>query len=236
MLRQLKGRTKEIERMMNLSHVYLENIKHLTSIRFGGSEGVTDSSTVIGQYSSKHSHHILSRQSPYPGTRVQRIPVPDKFVPWEVMWIDYDPVAYTKQKYDFPAKLQQFVDEDILLLQELQSEEIDTKIPVYKWNQSTTSPAGITFDRTSWCLTEDATNLLFKLDGCVPRNPFGRTGLRGRGSLPRWGPNHYTIVIITRWQASRVPMAGGRALEFIVEKSFPRWDQYSIPAVIIMII
>eukprot|EP00300_Choanocystis_sp_HF-7_P012105 c17749_g1_i2.p1 GENE.c17749_g1_i2~~c17749_g1_i2.p1 ORF type:complete len:744 (+),score=131.52 c17749_g1_i2:64-2232(+) len=31
-----------------------------------------------------------------------------------------------------------------------------------------------------------------------PRNPFGRTGLRGRGLLARWGPNKAVNVIVTR--------------------------------------
>lgn len=231
LLRGLKGRVIEIERMTTLSHVYLENLKHLASIKFGGVEGLADTAPTMMSYQMKGAHHILSRQSPYPGTRVQRIPVPDKYVPWEVMWIDYDPVAYTKQKIDFATKLQPFVDEDILLLQELQLDEVMSKLPVYKWNQSATNAAGITIDRSSWCSTEDGTSLLYKLESNMPRNPFGRTGLRGRGSLPRWGPNHYVMLIITRWQASKVPFAGGRPLEFVVEKNFPRWDQYTLPGV-----
>lgn len=31
-----------------------------------------------------------------------------------------------------------------------------------------------------------------------PRNPHGRTGIRGRGVLPRWGPNHVVHHIFTR--------------------------------------
>lgn len=34
----------------------------------------------------------------------------------------------------------------------------------------------------------------------VPVNPIGRTGLRGRGLLGRWGPNHAADPIITRWK------------------------------------
>lgn len=33
----------------------------------------------------------------------------------------------------------------------------------------------------------------------LSRNPRGRTGLMGRGSLPRWGPNHVFEFIITRY-------------------------------------
>ncbi|KAJ8312987.1 hypothetical protein KUTeg_010360 [Tegillarca granosa] len=36
------------------------------------------------------------------------------------------------------------------------------------------------------------------IDG-VPRNPVGRTGLRGRGCLGRYGPNHAADPIVTRW-------------------------------------
>lgn len=33
----------------------------------------------------------------------------------------------------------------------------------------------------------------------APLNPMGRTGLLGKGLLPRWGPNHTIVVCITRW-------------------------------------
>ena len=32
-----------------------------------------------------------------------------------------------------------------------------------------------------------------------PRNPRGRTGLRGRGLCPKWGPNQCADSIVTRW-------------------------------------
>ncbi|XP_018018206.1 ADP-ribose pyrophosphatase, mitochondrial-like [Hyalella azteca] len=39
------------------------------------------------------------------------------------------------------------------------------------------------------------------VDG-LPRNPHGRTGVRGRGLLGRWGPNHAADPIVTRWKRS----------------------------------
>ncbi|KRZ10857.1 putative nudix hydrolase 6 [Trichinella zimbabwensis] len=33
---------------------------------------------------------------------------------------------------------------------------------------------------------------------CFPQNPKGRSGLRGRGELFRWGPNHYVQYVISR--------------------------------------
>ena len=32
------------------------------------------------------------------------------------------------------------------------------------------------------------------------RNPMGRTGIRGKGSLWRWGPNHVMRSVVTRWR------------------------------------
>lgn len=224
LMKKINGKISEIERMMNLSHVYLENIKHISSLKFGNIEFEGGPSKL------SRSLHILSRQSPYPGTRVQRIPVPDKYVPWEVMWVDYDPVAYTKQKSDFSSALYPYVDEDILLLQELNIEEVTSKLPVFKWNTSSTNPAGITIDRSSWILDEEGSSIIYVLDNGIPRNPFGRTGLKGRGSLPRWGPNHYVVLIITRWRSTKI-ISGGRVFEFIVEKNLPRWNQISLPMV-----
>jgi len=240
LMRQLKGRMIEMERMMLTSHVYLENIKHLSSFNrrgyteesAGSSSGGTLLSPSVSTGIQSFSPHILSRQSPYPNTRVQRIPVPDKFVPWEVSWMDYDPVSYSKQKYDFPMAFHQFVDEDLVLLQELHMNEVQSKLlPVFKWNSSSLTPAGITIDRTSWCQGSDGQALIYKLDHGLPRNPFGRTGLKGRGSLLRFGPNHYILLVITRWQVSSRVSGDSKLLEFVAEKTSPiRWDQYSIPS------
>jgi hypothetical protein len=242
LLRQLKGRIIEMERMMLTSHVHLENIKHLSTFNRRGDSDITTgvtgtqtSSVMLSPSVSRgiqsFSPHILSRQSPYPGTRVQRIPVPDKFVPWEVTWLDYDPVSYSKQKYDFPRASHPYVDEDLLLLQELHMDEVKSKLlPVFKWNTSSLNPAGITIDRQSWCQGSDGQSLIYKLDQGLPRNPFGRTGLKGRGGLPRFGPNHYIMMLITRWQRSVHVSTDSKLLEFIAERSSPiRWDQYSIP-------
>ena len=32
-----------------------------------------------------------------------------------------------------------------------------------------------------------------------PRNPRGRTGMTGRGTLGKWGPNQAANPIVTRW-------------------------------------
>ncbi|KFD66688.1 hypothetical protein M514_02939, partial [Trichuris suis] len=38
----------------------------------------------------------------------------------------------------------------------------------------------------------------YKVSNGLPLNPFGRTGLAGRGYLPRWGPTHLVKVILVR--------------------------------------
>ncbi|KAF8770629.1 Transient receptor potential cation channel like protein [Argiope bruennichi] len=172
---------------------------------------------------SQASIHVLARHTPYPGTRVQRYPVPDKYVPWEVMWTDYDPVAYTRPKSDFPGSLHPYVDEDVLLLRATQGID-DSQLPVFQWNCLSSNPAGISIDRTSWIIGDQGTSVVYKLDSeGVPRNIYGRTGLRGRGALCRWGPNHFALVIITRWQKG-----GGRGLEFVVMRG-ERRGQLSLP-------
>lgn len=34
----------------------------------------------------------------------------------------------------------------------------------------------------------------------IPRNPVGRTGIKGRGRLGKWGPNHAADPVVTRWK------------------------------------
>ena len=40
----------------------------------------------------------------------------------------------------------------------------------------------------------------------VPRNPRGRTGMRGRGLLGKWGPNHAADPIVTRYVGEQLQM------------------------------
>lgn len=62
----------------------------------------------------------------------------------------------------------------------------------------------------------------------VPRNPYGRTGLRGKGGLCRWGPNHFVLFVISRWQTSRVHLVGGKGLEVTLMRA-TRGGHYSLP-------
>lgn len=51
------------------------------------------------------------------------------------------------------------------------------------------------------------------------RNPFGRTGVRGRGALIQWGANKSIMAIITRWKKldnEFVTVEGKQILEVMV--------------------
>ena len=63
------------------------------------------------------------------------------------------------------------------------------------------------------------------IDFLLFSNPMGRTGIRGKGVLWRWGPNHVIKAVVTRWRrkytadllptASYLYVEGKRVLEFI---------------------
>ncbi|CAN8019239.1 unnamed protein product [Ixodes persulcatus] len=207
-LSQLRGQVQEVQRSLEKALACLHSLR--TTVPGAAAEDV----------------HPLSRHSPYPGTRVLRFPVPDKYVAWEVLWLEYDPVAYSRPKQDFPIHLQPHVDEDLLSLQMGGS---GRPVPSLSWNCVFTNPAGVSINRQSWMLDQDGGPVVYKLDATgVPMNPVGRTGLRGRGALPRWGPNHYVLFIITRWQRAKVHLVGGRGLEIVLMRIM-RTDQFSLP-------
>ncbi|GBM23290.1 Transient receptor potential cation channel subfamily M member 2 [Araneus ventricosus] len=147
---------------------------------------------------AKNVPQIFSRISPYPFTNISRFPVSDNHVTWDRSWKSYDPIAYNMPKDDFSPELRSFVDIDIQMKREIEGE--DFRMPVFKWNKTSLSPAGMSLDRKSWIVGKFGKPFEYELDAeGLPVNPFGRTGLRGRGALPRWGPNHYAFVVITRW-------------------------------------
>lgn len=216
-----------MERLIYQTHIHLENIQHsTTTCPSGGSLTTTQPLSTSGG-----GVHYLSRHSPYVGTRIQRFPLADKYVSWDVIWINYDPVIYSRKREDFPVSLKPFVDEDILAIKErlnsvfteISSHEKFRHLPVFNWNAVSVNPAGLTYDRRSWLVlpskggTEEDSGdnrIIYKLDDGIPLNPFGRTGLRGKGNLPRWGPNHYVLVVLTR---SKSTVGGGLLLEFALE-------------------
>lgn len=165
---------------------------------------------------AKDVPQIFSRMSPYPNTRVCRFPVRDSHVSWENSWSVYDPVAFTLPKETFPAALIPYVDINMQKVREIEGENF--RMPHFNWNKLSVSPAGICVNRQSWITDKSKSTFVYDLDSeGFPKNPMGRTGLKGRGCLPRWGPNHHVFVVITRW-SGKVTLSG-KYMEVILMNS-----------------
>jgi len=110
----------------------------------------------------------------YPGSTVSRLKVPDDKKSWDVMFYSYDPPNYTS-----PVVMRNpvWADQDVRVMM---------KMP--KYNQ---------MDKTINRISHHGN---YKIVGRYPLNPLGRTGLRGRGLLGRWGPNHAADPIVSRWK------------------------------------
>lgn len=187
---------------------------------------------------------MAARQSPYPGTSIARFPVFDKYVPWETLYDVYDPKIYTLPIEKFPDEEKNYVDVDIIELKKLKEERaammeeeliglpVLPPIPHMKWNAILTvfhQHKGSTqvIDRRSW-ISRDDQPCRYRLDpNGLPLNPMGRTGIRGKGTLWRWGPNHLIKAVCTRWRrkynqenqpSDYLYVEGKRVLEFIAPR------------------
>lgn len=131
----------------------------------------------------------------YPSSNVHRIKVE------EVDWMLPDPNYYPPE-YTAPSVLAQPAWAD---------PPIEPGKAVLRFNAVDRSGAQ-PIDRTSF-------EGFYQIVNGMPRNPRGRTGLRGRGLLGRWGPNHAADPIVTRWaftpEGDPVYLAGKRVLEFV---------------------
>ncbi|XP_072921464.1 ADP-ribose pyrophosphatase, mitochondrial-like isoform X3 [Hemitrygon akajei] len=121
--------------------------------------------------------HVKARGEVYPGSEICRFLVPDNKVGWDVPWTDYDPVDYTASLL---LKQPPWADPPYRNEREL--------IKLLKFNHLDGD-----VDRRSYTGKYEVIN-------GFPRNPCGRTGLKGRGLLGRWGPNHAADPIVTRWK------------------------------------
>ncbi|CAL8098546.1 unnamed protein product [Calicophoron daubneyi] len=132
----------------------------------------------FSRMSAATSLHKKCRNAAYPrADGLQRALVPDEKVDWRVKWDEYDPVNYTHPK----VFGKEWADPDIRKNRDavLLFNEIDGKV-----------------DRTSFMGP-------YQIDAeGLPLNPRGRTGIRGRGALGRWGPNHAADPIVTRWKTN----------------------------------
>ncbi|ALC44687.1 CG4098 [Drosophila busckii] len=117
--------------------------------------------------------HIICRNSVYPRSNVQRFPVPDEFVFWAENYAEYAPPFYTAPHIGGQSWA-------------------DTPLPSDgappQWNHNDGQVNRVSFHGD------------YQIKDGLPQNPIGRTGLRGRGLLGRWGPNHAADPIVTRWK------------------------------------
>lgn len=231
--RQLTDRIVHLESFFTSNCLLLEEMKHMI-------KGLDPKAQAL-QQTSKSMIHIAARQSPYPKTSIRRFPVFDKYVPWDTQYETYDPAYYTRPAEEFSGYIIFYVDPDILKIKEeverraqLTPEELEGANlpplppfhPMYNALLTTlVNDVNIEVDRTSW-ITQNNGPLRYKLDTSgVPQNPIGRTGIRGRGKLWRWGPNHRIAAVVTRWRRKYSPLGfpldhllvdGKRVLEFLV--------------------
>ncbi|KAI1717063.1 NUDIX domain-containing protein [Ditylenchus destructor] len=132
------------------------------------------SRTVI-QNAMKEIHvNCRDTNQPYLRTKdVFRQAVPDDKLKWDVPFLEYSPVDYTANT----------------VLQNTKT-WADPENPCECSFNSFDSTHGV--NRKSY-VTE------YQLDeNGRPLNPMGRTGLRGRGTLGKWGPNHAADAIVSR--------------------------------------
>eukprot|EP00116_Pleurobrachia_bachei_P012624 sb/3472886/ len=134
------------------------------------------------------SLHARCRNSPYDGGKSNRFPVPDAKVPWSVSYPEYSPASYTS-----PAV---------------------AAAPVWADPEKGNFKFNALDDRT------DRRSVVgeYKVVDEMPVNPVGRTGIKGRGLLGKWGPNHAADPVVTRWKRDEkgapVKVSGKGVLEF----------------------
>jgi len=118
--------------------------------------------------------HRKCRSHFYPRTNdtVSRVLVPDEKVPWHIKWEEYSPATFTASHIE----RQPWADPAIT----------DNFHP--QWNKVDGN-----INRKSYMG-------VYQIVDLFPLNPAGRTGLKGRGVLGRWGPNHAADPIVTRWK------------------------------------
>ncbi|PKU43133.1 transient receptor potential cation channel subfamily m member 2 [Limosa lapponica baueri] len=155
---------------------------------------------------SQTMYHVLARNLLYPGSHTLRFPVPDEKVPWEVDFPLYDPPTYSADHKDMAVQ-----DPFSLSLESL-----------LKINYNTMD--GL-IDRQSF-------HGLYAVQDGLPLNPMGRTGLRGRGRLHCFGPNHALHPVVTRWRrnldGSIIRKSLKKMLEVLVAQ-YPLSDVWALP-------
>ncbi|XP_035138986.3 transient receptor potential cation channel subfamily M member 2 isoform X6 [Callithrix jacchus] len=151
-------------------------------------------------------YHVSARHLLYPSCPVTRFPVPNEKVPWETEFLIYDPPFYTAERKDAAAT--DPVGDAMELLSTIQYNAVDG----LRDRQSFHGP--------------------YVVQAGLPLNPMGRTGLRGRGSLSCFGPNHALHPVVTRWKRNEdgaiCRKSIKKMLEVLVVK-LPLSEHWSLP-------
>ncbi|CAJ0605328.1 unnamed protein product [Cylicocyclus nassatus] len=107
---------------------------------------------------------------PYLRSDVYRCAVPDDKVKWSVNFPDYKPPDYT-----------------------------DPKTNGKDWADPEPAKGKFKWNAVDGKVNRESFVCEYSFDkDSRPINPIGRTGLRGRGALGRWGPNHAADPLVTR--------------------------------------
>ncbi|KAG8135858.1 hypothetical protein E2320_008837 [Naja naja] len=118
--------------------------------------------------------HVSSRNLLYPKSTAIRFPVPDEKVPWETEFDIYNPPFYSSETQEDITP--NFLRDNLENLSRINFNSLDGEI-----------------NRQSFHGT-------YTVEGGLPLNPMGRTGLRGQGILRFFGPNHALHPVVTRWR------------------------------------
>lgn len=116
-------------------------------------------------------------ESHYPDTQVERAYVSEKKQPWNEQVSDYKPGYYSE-----PCLKASDCDPEI------GTEGFNPQFNVVDGDVDRRRPPSAIFKRPK----------IYNVEDGYPINPVGRTGLRGRGSLRRWGPNFLVVYMIER--------------------------------------
>ena len=143
--------------------------------------------------------HARRERGGIPEYQGKRITVSDEQVPWSCTWPAYNPREFTAPVV---------INNSALLLTghkwadpaELQGPAVKKgfKSLLAEVRERTTYVGGPRGEKLAAAISFDAAG--------VPLNPRGRTGLRGRGLLGKWGPNHAADPIVTRYQGTQLQM------------------------------
>ncbi|CAM9306625.1 unnamed protein product [Bubo scandiacus] len=155
---------------------------------------------------SQPPYHVLARSLLYPGSHTLRFPVPDEKVPWEVDFPLYDPPAYSADHKDMAVQ--------------------------DPFSPSLESLLKINYNTMDGLIDRQSFHGLYTVQDGLPLNPMGRTGLRGRGRLHCFGPNHALHPVVTRWRrnldGSIIRKSLKKMLEVLVAQ-YPLSDVWALP-------